>query len=132
MRFYGFEVEEILNHDHQNLDLDIDPKLSWALRNLDQFPVDVNKADKRMLARVPGLGMKSVYKIIEARRFRRLNWDHIQRLGVALNRAKYFLECSSREYERRDLTGIQLKSLILQNSNSKYRSILSPQLNLFS
>src|SRR5690554_687077 len=131
MRFYGFEVEEILNNENQNLDLDVDPKLAWALRNLDQFPVNVNKADKRMLARVPGLGMKSVYKIIEARRFRKLNWEHIQRLGVALNRAKYFLECGTREFERRDLTAIQLKSLILQNSNSKYRTALGPQLNLF-
>ncbi len=131
MRFYGFEVEEILNNENQNLDLDVDPKLGWALRNLDQFPVNVNKADKRMLARVPGLGMKSVYKIIEARRFRMLNWEHIQRLGVALNRAKYFLECGTREYERRDLTAIQLKSLILQNSNSKYRTAFGQQLNLF-
>lgn len=131
MRFYGFEVHEILNQEHQNLDLDVDPKLGWALRNLEEFPVDVNRADKRMLARVPGLGMKSVYKIIQARRFRNLNWEHLQKMGVALNRAKYFLICESRDFERRDLTGAQLKSLILQNSTSKYQKILGPQLNLF-
>lgn len=131
MRFYGFEVEEILNFDHPNLDLDVDPKVGWALRNLDQFPVNINKADKHMLARVPGLGMKSVYKIIQARRFRQLNLDHLQKLGVALNRAKYFIECGPREFEHRDLTSVQLKSLILQNSTSKYRQTLSPQLNLF-
>ena len=131
MRFYGFEVHEILNNEHPNLDLEIDPKLGWALRNLEYFPVDVNKAEKRMLARVPGLGMKSVYKILQARRFRSLNWEHLQRMGVALNRAKYFLICGSRDFERRDLTGPQLKSLLLQNSTSKYQKVLSPQLNLF-
>ncbi|MGJ8592667.1 MAG: putative DNA modification/repair radical SAM protein [Aquaticitalea sp.] len=131
MRFYGFQVHEILNNEHQNLDLEVDPKLGWALRNLEHFPIDVNKADKMMLARVPGLGMKSVYKIIEARKFRNLNWEHLKRMGVALNRAKYFLICESRDFERRDLTGPQLKSLILQNSTSKYQKVLSPQLNLF-
>ena len=131
MRFYGFQVNEILNNEYQNLDLEVDPKLGWALRNLEHFPIDVNKADKMLLARVPGLGMKSVYKIIEARKFRNLNWEHLKRMGVALNRAKYFLICESRDFERRDLTGPQLKSLILQNSTSKYQKILSPQLNLF-
>ena len=74
MRFYGFSIEELLNKEHPNLDSDVDPKLSWALRNLHLFPVDVNKADKQMLARIPGLGMKSVYKILGARKYRNLNW----------------------------------------------------------
>ncbi len=131
MRFYGFDVSEILNEQHQHLDLDIDPKLSWALRNLHEFPVDVNTADKRMLARVPGLGMKSVHKILNARRFRRLNWEHLKRIGVALNRAKYFVICESNQFERRDLTSEKIKGFILQNSTSKYRKTLSNQLNLF-
>lgn len=132
MRFYGFNVNEILNVNHQNLDLDIDPKLSWALRNLHEFPVDVNTADKRMLARIPGLGMKSVYKIINARRFRRLNWVHLKNIGVALNRARYFMVCDSNDFERRDLTSEQIKSFILQNSKSKYSKTFSNQLNLFA
>lgn len=131
MRFYGFDVSEILNEQHQHLDLDIDPKLSWALRNLHEFPVDINTAEKRMLARIPGLGMRSVQKIINARRFRRLNWDHLKQIGIALNRAKYFLICDSNQFERRDLTSEKIKSLILQNSKSKYTKTLSNQLNLF-
>jgi predicted DNA-binding helix-hairpin-helix protein len=131
MRFYGFKVEEILNNHHPNLDLEIDPKLGWALRNLEQFPINVNRADRHMLARVPGLGMKSVHKIIEARKFRTLQWEHLRKLGVALNRAKYFLECGTRGYERRDLMPAQLKSLILQESSSKYSPVLSSQLSLF-
>ena len=130
-RFYGFQTNEIVNENHLNLDLDIDPKLSWALRNLHEFPVDVNRADKRMLARIPGLGMKSVYKIINARRYRRLNWDHLKKIGLALNRAQYFIVCDSNQFERRDLTSDKIKALILKNSSSKYDKLLSPQLNLF-
>ncbi len=131
MRFYGFDVHEILNNEHPNLDLDVDPKLGWALRNLEHFPVDINKADRNLLARIPGVGMKSVHKIIQARRFRSLNWEHLQLMGVALNRAKYFIVCASHVFERRDLTGPQMKSLILQNSRSKYQDLLTPQINLF-
>ncbi|PQJ79152.1 putative DNA modification/repair radical SAM protein [Polaribacter porphyrae] len=130
-RFYGFQTNEIVNLKHQNLDLDIDPKLSWALRNLHEFPVDVNKASKRMLARIPGVGMKSVAKILMARKYRRLNWDHLKKIGIAFNRAQYFLVCDSNLFERRDLTAAKLKGLILKNSNSKYDKLLSPQLNLF-
>ncbi|QLE02929.1 putative DNA modification/repair radical SAM protein [Galbibacter sp. BG1] len=131
LRFYGFEVNEILNENHQNLDLDIDPKLSWALRNRHEFPVDINTADKRMLARVPGLGMRSVHKILNARRFRRLNWDHLKKIGVALNRAKYFIVCDSAEFERADISSETIKGLILQNSKTKYQKTLSNQLSLF-
>ena len=131
MRFYGFNVNEILNHQHQTLDLDIDPKLSWALRNLHEFPVDVNRANKRMLSRIPGVGMKSVNKILHARKFRKLNWDHLKKIGISMNRAQYFLICDSNLFERRDLTASKIKSYILQNSNSKYQKSLSNQLSLF-
>lgn len=131
LRFYGFAINELLNKKHPNLDVDIDPKLSWALRNLHYFPVDVNKADKRMLARVPGLGMQSVGKILSARRFRKLNWDHLKKIGVALNRAKYFMVCDSRHWERRDLDADRIKGLILQHSSGKYRNQFSQQLSLF-
>ena len=131
LRFYGFNIEEILNEQHQHLDLDIDPKLGWALRNMHEFPVDVNKADKHMLARIPGLGMKSVYKILKARRYRKLNWEHLKAIGVSLNRAQYFLVCASNKFESRDLTAEKIKGLILQNSKSKYTDMLSNQLNLF-
>ena len=132
LRFYGFDVEEILNNDHPNLDMDVDPKLGWALRNMQYFPVDINKADKSVLARVPGLGMKSVHKIIHARRFRKLNWDHLKKIGVALNRAKYFIVCDSNRWEHKDMEGAKIKGLILQNSVGKFRKEYSNQLQLFS
>ncbi|MFS4468218.1 putative DNA modification/repair radical SAM protein [Maribacter sp. 2210JD10-5] len=132
LRFYGFAVNEIVNDSHPNLDTDIDPKLSWALRNLHYFPVDINKADKRMLARIPGLGMQSVGKILNARKFRKLNWDHLKKIGVALNRAKYFIVCDSRHWEQRDLDAERIKGMILQNSSGKFRNQYSSQLSLFN
>lgn len=131
LRFYGFDVREILNKDFPNLDVDIDPKLSWALRNMHLFPVDVNKADKRMLARIPGLGMKSVHKILNARRFRKLNWEHLKAIGIAMNRAKFFMVCDSKDWERRDLEPQRIKSMILQSSHSKYQKMYNQQLQLF-
>lgn len=132
LRFYGFAVNEILNDNHPNLDMDVDPKLSWALRNMHLFPVDVNTADKRLLARIPGLGIKSVHKIINARKFRKLNWEHLKKIGVALNRAKYFIVCDSKEWERKDREPNKIKGLILQNSASKFRNQISNQLALFN
>ncbi len=132
LRFYGFSVNEILNDSHPNLDVAIDPKLSWALRNLSQFPIDVNTAEPRMLARIPGLGMNSVYKIINARKYRRLSFDHLKKIGVALNRAKYFMVCNGNDYTHKDLQAIQIKGLILQNSQGKFRSNYSSQLSLFN
>jgi putative DNA modification/repair radical SAM protein len=132
LRFYGFEITELLNKKHPNLDTDIDPKLSWALRNLNYFPVDINKAEKRMLARIPGVGMKSVTKIVQARRYRRLDWDNLKAIGIALNRAKYFITCNSKDFETKDRTPAQIKGLILQNSKSKFHNTYSNQLNLFN
>jgi putative DNA modification/repair radical SAM protein len=131
LRFYGFDIRELLNKSTPNLDLDIDPKLSWALRNLQLFPVDVNKADKMLLARVPGLGMLSVNKILNARRFRALNWDHLKTIGVKLNRACYFITCNSKDFETKDYTAAQLKNVIVNSSNSKYKTAFTGQLTLF-
>jgi putative DNA modification/repair radical SAM protein len=131
LRFYGFAVQEIVNDGHPNLDMDIDPKLSWALRNLHYFPLDVNKAEKHLLVRVPGLGLNSVQKILQARKFRNLDWDHLKKMGVALHRAKYFLVCASKQNGHRDLQASQIKAHILQNPRGKFRNAYSDQLSLF-
>ena len=132
LRFYGFDVRELLNQNHPNLDIDIDPKLSWALRNMHMFPVDVNTADKQLLARIPGLGMKSVHKIINARKYRRLNWENLKAIGIAMSRAKYFMICNSSNFESRDLEPERIKSMILQSSQSKYQKFYNQQLSLFN
>lgn len=132
MRFYGFNVRELLNPATPHLDLDIDPKLGWALRNLDKFPIDINKADLHLILRVPGIGLHSANKIVAARRFQRLNWDHLKKLGVALNRVRYFITCNSRDFERRNLSAMQIKQFILSSSSSKYLKNQPSQLELFS
>ena len=130
MRFYGFQVHELLNDSNPFLDTDIDPKLSWALRNMHQFPVDINKADKHLLLRIPGIGLQSVQKILSGRRFRRLTIEHLQKMGVAVNRARYFIICNT-HYERRDLTEMKIKQFILQESQSKYLKNSVQQIRLF-
>ena len=93
-RFYHFSMEEIVSDSHPNLDLEIDPKLGYALRNPWLFPIDVNKADYEMILRIPGVGVKSAQKIIMARTYRRLNFQHLKKMGVVLKRAKYFISCN--------------------------------------
>ncbi|MFT3682309.1 MAG: putative DNA modification/repair radical SAM protein [Ferruginibacter sp.] len=130
MRFYGFAVNEIVNATFPLLDTDIDPKLSWALRNLHVFPVDINKADYHLILRVPGIGIQSAQKICAARKFKRLNSLHLKKIGVAYNRAKYFIECGN-EFERNDWQPHQLKTIIMAEINSKYKPNFSPQLKIF-
>ena len=94
MRFYQLRVEEIIDDAHPDLDLDIDPKLSYALRNPHLFPIDVNKADYCLLLRIPGVGIKSAKMIIAARSYRRLNSENLKKLGVVMKRARYFITCN--------------------------------------
>ena len=131
MRFYGFRVDEIVNNANPNLDIEIDPKLGWALQNTNQFPIDINKADLHLILRVPGIGLQSANKIVAARKFQRLNWENLKKLGVAINRAKYFIICNSREFERKILSGQQIKQYILASSQSKYVKNTTTQLQLF-
>ncbi|BAU53765.1 putative DNA modification/repair radical SAM protein [Mucilaginibacter gotjawali] len=131
LRFYGFNVNEIVDQQNPMLDLDIDPKLSWAIRNLHAFPVDINTAPLQMILRVPGIGRLSAQKIVGARKFARLNWEQLKIIGVATNRARYFITCNSNDFERRDLTGTRIKQFILAGSHSKYLRNKPGQLSIF-
>lgn len=131
MRFYGFDIRELLNDKFQNLDMEIDPKLSWALRNRHLFPVDINRVDKQILLRIPGIGLKSTSKILQARKFRKLNWEHLKKIGIAMNRAKYFITCDSREKELKELSSEKLKQIIIQQSAGKFKKDISAQLSFF-
>ena len=92
LRYYGFSVAEIAaGGENGMLDLDIDPKLAWALKHRDRFPVDVNSAEREMLLRVPGLGKRAVDRIVTARRHARLRLDDIARLSAGVKRARAFL-----------------------------------------
>ena len=93
LRFYHFDVEEIVDDAAPLLDLDIDPKLSWALRHPELFPVDPNRADYELLLRVPGVGLKSASLIVASHRFGRLGFAELKKMGVVMKKARYFLEC---------------------------------------
>jgi putative DNA modification/repair radical SAM protein len=92
LRFYGFELDEITGHRPDgNLDLDIDPKLAWALAHRGLFPLDVNRASRDMLLRVPGFGAKTVGRILSTRRHRSLRYEDLSRMGAAMKKARPFV-----------------------------------------
>ena len=93
MRFYHFTADEIIDDTNPNLDLEVDPKLSWALRHPEMFPVDVNTAEYRQIVRVPGIGIKSAKLIIASRKFGKLDRYQLKKIGVIIKRAQYFITC---------------------------------------
>ena len=124
MRFYQFHVEEIVEDELQNLDEDIDPKCAWALRHLEQFPVELNSADKEMLLRVPGIGIKSAERILAARRTRQLELTDVRKLGVVYKRAQYFITCKGRFGGRVKTDHPFLRSYLSENESGGQISLL--------
>jgi len=131
MRFYGFRAKEIANDFYPHLDLEIDPKLAWALRNRAWFPIEINTADYEFILRVPGIGVKSAKKIVAARRFTPLHFDHLQKIGVVLKRAKYFITCQGRSLESKDYTEQLIRRKILFGEGSYRNALVKQQLDLF-
>ncbi|NDK55176.1 putative DNA modification/repair radical SAM protein [Pontibacter fetidus] len=131
MRFYGFDVKEILDDSNPHLDLDIDPKLSWALRNRHAFPVELNTADYEMILRVPGIGVKSAKKIVSARRFAALTFEHLRQMGVVLKRAKYFITCNHKSLQPYDFDSQRIRNKILFGDGAVRSPLLTQQLDLF-
>ena len=102
MRFYHFSAGEILETDQPFLDPHIDPKTAWALKHLDFFPIEINRADYETLLRVPGIGAKTARRIIETRRSRSLSFETLRRMGAVLKRARYFTTAAGSFIERPD------------------------------
>lgn len=115
MRFYQFGPEEIVDDASPNLDLDIDPKLAWALRHPEYFPVDINRADYECILRVPGIGVKSARLIVSSRRFGRLTGADLRKMGCVMKRAQYFITCG--ELEARGINELRPE---------RVRSLLTP------
>jgi putative DNA modification/repair radical SAM protein len=128
MRDYGFDLEEILDPEHENLDLELDPKMGYALRNPALFPVDINRAPLEMILRIPGVGKKSANKIVEARKFTRLREYHLKKIGVTWKRAKYFVLTADQNHFYLDLKPETIKYQVTKPSGK----IINPaQLTLF-
>lgn len=114
MRFYGFDAKELTTVEQPNLDLTIDPKLSWALRFRDLFPVDVNKASAARLLRVPGLGARNVKRIIAARRFRSIRLIDLSKLRIAMAKVRPWIITADHNPHTRLLDQVDLRSKLLR------------------
>ncbi len=111
IRLYHYDVAELFTEGQEEMDSEVDPKLAWALRNYDLFPVDVQRADYRLLLRVPGIGPQGARRIVHTRRRTRLTFDLLKRFGIALNRARYFITCNGLRIEACDLPPDHLRAL---------------------
>lgn len=120
LRFYQFKVDEIVDDAYPNLDLEIDPKLSWALRHPEHFPVDINKADYEMILRIPGIGVKSARLIVASRRFSKLGFYELKKMGVVMKKAQYFITCQELPMQTvNELTPLGVRKLLLPNSRKR-------------
>lgn len=130
LRFYGFNSNELLDEKYPDFDTDLDPKCSWALRNIHHFPVDVNKADYEMLLRIPGVGVRSARKILAARKVKQLDFDDLKKLGIVLKRARFFITCKGKYFSNIALNESHIRQALTEKNsvtNEKYE-----QLSIFS
>ena len=119
LRFYGFTADEILDERHPNFHPLIDPKCNWAVNHPEFFPVEVNRADYEALLRVPGIGVTSARRILQARRCGSLDAEGLRRLGVVMKRAQYFLTAGGRMPARVSLNRAQLISVLASERNMR-------------
>ena len=128
LRSYGFSVHELVDEQHPDLDMEVDPKLGYALRHPELFPVDVNTAPYELILRIPGIGVKSAKKMVQARRFGKLRPEHLKKIGVVWKRARYFLTTADSDFRWLDVDPLTLKQRIL---NERKPRVHQPQLSLF-
>ena len=134
LRYYHFQVAELLDESHPDFNVYIDPKCDWALRHMEQFPVEIQKADYRTLLRVPGIGYKSAQRIIQARRHASLDFSDLKKIGVVLKRALYFITCSGKMMYPTKLDADYILSNLLSDHTQipkEIRNMNYHQLSLF-
>ncbi|NLB79976.1 MAG: putative DNA modification/repair radical SAM protein [Clostridiaceae bacterium] len=119
LRFYGFNASELLDEKHSSFDTQVDPKCDWALRHLDQFPVEINRASIEILLRVPGIGYKMAQRIVSARRVAPLSFEDLKRMRVVLKRAQYFITCKGVYYGNVDIDSESLYPILSEKTDSK-------------
>lgn len=109
LRFYGFTADELLDERNPYLDLEMDPKIAWALRNIEKFPMEINKASLEELMRIPGIGATSAMRIIRQRRIAAVKFDDLKKIGVVVKRAKFFVTCCGKYYGGVDIAPEHIK-----------------------
>ena len=131
LRFYGYKVENLLDKKNPNFNLLIDPKADWALRHIEEYPKEINKASYYDLLKVPGIGPTSARKIISSRKYFTIEFNDLKKMGISLKRAKYFILCNGKyfidsKYFRKDII---TNNLILENKENSFNA--GVQLSLF-
>ena len=119
LRFYGFEVKELLDEKNQNFNPLLDPKCNWAVQHIDMFPVEVNSASYETLLRVPGIGVLSAKRILLARKTAKLDYKALKKIGVVLKRAQYFILCCGKQIEGLKITESAVMRSLISESNIK-------------
>ena len=131
LRFYGFKAKELLKDENENFDLNFDPKTSWALKNINNFPMEINKVSYSELLRIPGIGVHSARKIAIARRVHSLSFDDLKKIGVVLKRAKYFITCRGKYYGDITFNDENIRTRLLYMDKPKIDDENSEQVSFF-
>ncbi len=140
LRFYGFTAKELFNDKHPNLDPDLDPKIIWALRNIENFPIEVNKASLDDLLRIPGIGRISAIRILRQRKVSSVQYEDLKKMGVVIKRAKFFLTCNGKYYGGKDVIPEHIRAEEMKSAKGLLRDDLiqsrlkpesDPQISLF-
>lgn len=131
LRFYGFKAKELLKDENDNFDLNFDPKTSWALSNIDNFPVEINKASYDTLLRIPGIGVRSARRILITRKVHSLTFEDLKKLGIVLKRAKYFITCKGKYYGDVSFDEEKIRTRLLYMDKPKLENENAEQLNFF-
>ncbi|MBM7615073.1 putative DNA modification/repair radical SAM protein [Alkaliphilus hydrothermalis] len=133
LRFYGFEAGELLDEENPNFDNHFDPKTDWALRNINLFPIEINKAEYEMLLRIPGIGIRSAQRIITARRMAPVTYDGLKKIGVVMKRAQHFMTCQGKYYGEVGMrVGLIKQFLLPKETKPKTPSWQDRQLSFFT
>lgn len=136
LRYYGFQADELLSEERPNFNEMLDPKCDYALRHLELFPVDVQTASYDLILRVPGIGPKSARRIVNSRRYGKLDFDNLKKMGVILKRAHYFITCSGKMMYNTPIDEKYItRQMIAANGNENWQIMHqdnSRQMNLFS
>ena len=131
LRYYGFDAKELLKNEEENFDLNFDPKTSWALNNIDKFPVEINRASYETLLRIPGIGVRSAKRIVVTRKVHLLNFEDLKKLGIVLKRARYFITCRGKYYGDVAFDNEKIRKRLLYLTLPKNNFDFSEQLTFF-
>ena len=118
LRFYEFDAHEIVHEGRPNLDLDFDPKMTWALEHMALFPVEINQADYHMLLRVPGIGVTSAQRIIKQRKVSKVQYEDLMKMHVPVKRSKYFITCDGKFYGDKSMEQNRVRQLLLPDTSA--------------